>query len=127
MIGGTEGKFKQGILRSIHQAFILRTDMQINFKGLLNEDGIATEICNHTGRLAFEITSVVQNCPARSSNSGGLSDLYKANDEYVRAFYSIIACPSMLKVHSRAGKITLQRKTDYAIPKILSEKWRKHA
>lgn len=126
-IGGTEGRFKQGILRSIHQAYILRTDKQIEFKGLLNEDGIATEFCNSTGRLAFELCLVTQTCPARSTNEGGLNELYKANDEYIRAFYSIIAFPNNLKIIQRNGTITLQRKTDTAMPKIISERWKKYA
>lgn len=126
-IGGTEGHFKQGILRSIHQAYILRTDKQIEFKGLLNEDGIATEFCNSTGRLAFELCAVTQTCPARSTNEGGLNDLYKENDEYIRAFYSIIAFPNNLKIIQKQGTVTLQRKTDTAMPKIISERWKKHA
>ena len=70
-IGGVEGRFKQGLLRSIHQAYILRTDKPIEFKGLLNEDSIAQEFCNSTGRLAFELCAVTQTCPARSTNEGG--------------------------------------------------------
>ena len=124
-IGGTEGKFKQGILRSVHQAFILRTDMPIEFKGLINEDGIVTEYCNSTGKLALEITCITQMSPVRSRNSGGLQDLYKANDEYVRAFYSVIAYPNNLKIFERKGSIALKRKSDLAIPKIVNERWKK--
>lgn len=124
-IGGVNGRFSQGILRSIHQAFILRTDKPIEFKGILNEDGIATEYCNTTGRLAFEICGITQTCPVRATNSGGLNDLYRANSEYVRAFYSIIAYPGVLKVFNRNNKVTLQRRTDTAIPKIISEGWKK--
>lgn len=126
-IGGVEGRFKQGILRNINQAFILRTDKPIEFKGLLNEDSIALEFCNSTGRLAFELCAVTQTCPARSTNEGGLNDLYKENDEYVRAFYSIIAFPNNLKIIQRQGTVTLQRKTDTAMPKIISERWKKNA
>ena len=127
LIGGLNGKFKQRLLRSIHQAFILRTDDRIEFKGLLNEDGIATEVCNKTGKLAFEIVDVVQNCPARSTNEGGLQELYKSNDEYVRAFYSIIVVPDSLKIMQKNGHTTLLRTTDNAMPKILGERWKKHA
>ena len=127
MIGGVGGKFKQGILRSLHQAFILRTDDPIKFVGLLNEDGIATEWCDRIGKMAFEITSVAQNCPKRSSNEGGLNDLYKANNEYVRAFYSIVACPAQVKIHDLGGGITLQRKSDTGFVKVISERWKKHA
>lgn len=127
MIGGVNGKFSQKILRSIHQSFILRTDMPIEFKGLLNEDGIATEWCNSTGRLAFELCTICQSCPARSTNAGGLNELYKANDEYIRAFYLIIAFPNNLKILERKGTITVRRNTDTAIPKIINERWKKFA
>lgn len=126
-IGGTEGRFKQGILRNIHQAYILRADKPIEFKGLLNEDSIANEFCNSTGLLNFELCAVTQTCPVRSTNEGGLHELYKANDEYIRAFYSIIAFPNNLKIIQRNGTITLQRKTDTAMPKIISERWKKYA
>lgn len=125
MIGGVNGRFREGLLRSIHQAFILRTDKPISFKGILNEDGIATEYCNTTGLLAFEVCEITQQCPVRATNSGGLNDLYKANNEYVRAFYSVIAYPSLLKIFNRGNSVTLRRSTDAAIPKIISDRWKK--
>ena len=124
-LGGVKGNFKKGLQRSIHQAFILRTDMPIEFKGLLNEDVNATEIANFTGKLAFEICFLTEEAPVCSSNSGGLNDLYKANDEYVRAFYTIIVCPSNLKIFDRRGSITLRRKSEISHPKIISDRWKK--
>ena len=125
MIGGVNGNFRKKLLRSIHQAFILRTDMPIEFKGILNEDGIATALCSHTGRLAFEYTGICQTCPARSTNNGGLSDLYRANDEYVRAFYTIIAVPSSQKIYVRNSHVTLKSSSDCSYPRIINERWKK--
>ena len=126
-IGGVNGRFREGLVRNINRAFILRTDKRIEFKGILNEDSIVLERCNQTWRLAFEVCSVAQSCPERDTKAGGLKDLYQDNDEYVRAFYSIIAAPSCLKIIRKNGKITLSKSSENAFPKILSERWRKNA
>ena len=126
LIGGLQGRFSRGVLNNLHQAFILRTDKRIEFKGILNENSIANEWCNTTGRLALEICQLVQSCPVRSKNTGGLRALYEANSEYVRAFYSVIAFPNVLSIAERSGNITLLRKPN-SVVKIISERWKKHA
>lgn len=127
MIGGANGKYKDGLLYSIHQAFICRTDKRIEFKGILNEDGIATEIYSNSGKMPFEVVCINQSSPVRSTNAGGLKELYEANDEYIRAFYSIIAAPWCLRIVKKKNGFITSRKSENAQPKILSERWRKSA
>lgn len=125
LVGGLNGKFKEGIPRGLYQSFILRTDKRIEFKGILNEDDIALNLCNMVGKLTFQVVALNQSSPMRSTNEGGNHELYKDNSEYIRALYSVITCPSSMKIFPRNGHITLKRTVNLAFPKIINERWKK--
>ena len=85
----------------------------------------ATVICNTTGKLIFAVSSLNQTSPVRSTNVGGLHDLYKTIDEYRRAFNKIVVSPSTHKIIERNGKITLQRNNGAFKVCIISGKYKK--
>ena len=124
MIGGINGKFKQGLLRGVYQSFILRTDKRIEFKGLTNQDDNAANLLNQVGNLTFQIMMLNQASPKRASNEGGLHDLYKNVNQYLRTLNTLIVSPSNHKIWLRNGEFTLKR-IPYMYPLIINQRWKR--
>ena len=128
-IGGKDsGNFHKGILRKAMNSFFCKTDRPFKYLGSTNEDVNAYVTLGHQGKLFLTFTKVSVNQGQTQQNKGGLTDIYLDNGTYVKSFYSIICCPSAVKIATMGNKdrrIHHQVLWNRCVPKILNEKYKK--
>ena len=94
----------------------------------MNEDVTTYVNLGSRGYLFFTVADVSIDQLATQSLSGGMSDGYLDSGTYVKTFYTIMACPSCVKMYTMG--VTNKRfhhviDWDKAVPKIISDKYRK--
>ena len=125
-IGGATGKFKEKVVQNIFQAFLLKTEQRIIFRGILNEDTNALTEYSRIGKLMLEVLDVSIQSPKRRSNEGGLKELYNASNDYLTNFYSVVCAPDCVYIKiSDKGKLILKFSRKNAVPKLINERWKK--
>lgn len=127
-IGGKDGGFyKKKIARKAMNSFFCRTDRPFKFMGAINEDTNAYTVLGNRGKLFFTITNISLTQGKTQKNAGGLTEAYLDSGTYVKSFYTVMLCPSCVKVkemgtrHKRMHHMIQWR---YAVPKIISDKWK---
>ena len=128
-IGGLDNKFwTKGLTRKAMNSFFCKTDRYFDFLGRINEDTTAYVTHGHQGKLFFTVTNAMLTQGQTQKNEGGLTDIYLDKGTYVKSFYSVIFCPSAVKVATMGAN---SRRIHHAIdwdscnPKILNEKYKK--
>lgn len=128
-IGGLESNvFKKKLCRKAMNSFFCRTDRPFKFLGSTNEDVNAYVSLGNKGKLFFTVAECSLDQLATQSNKGGLTDIYLENGTYVKSFYSVICCPSAVKVQLMGvSNKRLHHKVywNYCLPKIINEKYKK--
>lgn len=128
-IGGKNSKVcKDRLTRKAMNAFFCRTDRPFRWSGKMNEDVTTYVNLGSRGYLFFTVADVSIDQLATQSLSGGMSDGYLDSGTYVKTFYTIMACPSCVKMYTMG--VTNKRfhhviDWDKAVPKIISDKYRK--
>lgn len=128
-IGGKNSKVcKDRLTRKAMNAFFCRTDRPFKWSGKMNEDVTTYVNLGSRGYLFFTVADVSIDQLATQSLSGGMSDGYLDSGTYVKTFYTIMACPSCVKMYTMG--VTNKRfhhviDWDKAVPKIISDKYRK--
>lgn len=127
-VGGmNSGKYKDGCQRMVSQAMLFDTEHPVMARGIFNEDLHMSFDAALSGRVVLSTMLVSITSPERTTNAGGLHDLYKDNNEYVRNFYSLMSYPSQVSIAQRKDTINLQIHKVMSYPMILSDKYRKGA
>ncbi len=114
--------------RKAMNTFICSTNRKFSFFGRINED-VNTYTCHgRRGGLFLTILQVglIQN--TTQASKGGMTELYRDAGTYVKTFYSIMYCPSSVKIYEMGMKTKrLHHKIDWGctVPKILAEHHRK--
>ena len=128
-IGGLDcAMFKQRLTRKCMNSFFCKVDRPFQFLGRINEDVNAYCLLGTQGKLMLTIADIALNQVDTQQNSGGLTESYLDNGTYVKSFYSVICCPSCVKVaemgvnHKRFHHLV---NWDNCLPKILSDRYRK--
>lgn len=129
-IGGGAAAIAQKIKpsRKVMNTFICSTDRPFKFVGRINEDVNTYALGTFQGQLFFTIPILSVNQKVTQSNASGMTDLYLDYGTYVKSFYSVMYCPSFVKV---AEMITTHRRLHHklswnnAAPQIIDEKYRK--
>lgn len=126
-IGGANGKFKKGLIQGRSCEIIFRNlKIPVNYRSVINEDMIVNIETSMKGHPVFELTKVSCNVPKRGTNEGGNNGLYKTyKSEYAIQFYSVMHFPSCCYMKMKKGKIQLCTNWKNAIPKILSESYKR--
>lgn len=128
-IGGKNSKVcRDRLTRKAMNAFFCRTDRPFKWSGKMNEDVTTYVNLGSRGYLFFTVADVSIDQLATQSLSGGMSDGYLDSGTYVKTFYTIMACPSCVKMYTMG--VTNKRfhhviDWDKAVPKIISDKYRK--
>ena len=121
--GGINGqRYSERLPREAYQCMMFKTDKKINYKGTMCEDLNTTLEYGKQGTIFFNNMLICFNAPKRSTNDGGLKDLYDNNSLYVRNFYSLIVNPSVVKLLPN-GKT--KNKIKDTLPKIINQRWKK--
>lgn len=128
-LGGVESKNVQaGMIPKTMGSFMLKASDPVEFKMHMNDD-ITTAIWNwSTGRVFFTVMSYQVATPPTQHQAGGMTDIYKDNGTYQKSFYSVMMCPSFVKIAQQGRKffrIHHEVEWDNCCPKILEQKWKK--
>jgi len=129
-IGGKDSTqaYTIGAKRKAMNTFICSTSRRFNFFGRINED-VNTYTCGgRRGQLFLTILQVSIIQKQTQSSQGGMTELYLDCGTYVKTFYSIMYCPSSVKIFEmgmRTKRLHHVIDWDCTVPKILSEQFRK--
>lgn len=128
-IGGKENQAtKKGLLRKAMNTWFCSTERYFKFYGQINEDTTAYVLLGGRGGLFFTVTKAMINQEETQHNPNGLTTIYLDNGTYVKSFYSVMYCPSCVKISVMgATHKRIHHRIDWnsAVPKILDEKWKK--
>lgn len=129
LLGGIESKrWGDKLLRKAMNSFIFRTDEKMRFVGRINEDVNTYTTEGSRGKLFFTPVEVMLVQKTTQKNAGGMSSAYLDMGTYLKSFYSVMMCPSAVKIcemGSSGKRIHHRVYWDNCVPKILSEKYRK--
>jgi hypothetical protein len=129
-IGGRNGGlFEQRVKRKAMNSFFCRTDRRITFKGRMNEDVTTYCLSGSQGRLFMTIADVMLNQLPTQSVGGGMAEFYKSTGTYLKTFYSVMFCPSFIKVSimgTTNPRIHHRINWNGCCPLILNERWKKN-
>lgn len=122
--GGLEGDFKQGLTRNPSGAWFVNLSDETYFKyrGIVNEDSIATRDLGRVGQIVFKWMDVMFDTVKRGTNEGGHKGMYDDMSDYVHSSYVKIASPSTMNILDN-GRRRTNRKAIHS--EIISERWRK--
>ena len=128
-LGGIKSKkYEEGMFRKTMGTFFLRQDDINMFKMRMNDD-ITTCILNGTkGKLYYSIAFVQTETPPTQRMSGGMTDAYQDNGTYRKSFYSVLCCPSCVKIALMGIKnYRIHHKISWnnCSPKLLNERYKK--
>jgi len=129
-IGGPNGFFGKKIFlrRKAMNSFICDVNRQFAFKGTFNEDVNTYVGLGNLGHIFFTNNIPCVQQGQSQQNAGGITEAYKKFGTYVKSFYSIMVNPTAVKI-GVMGQVDrrIHHKIiwKYAVPKIVSEKWRK--
>ena len=128
-IGGTGSNvFQKKLCRKAMNSFFCRTDKPFKFLGSTNEDVNAYVSLGNKGELFFTVAECSLDQLQTQSNKGGLTDIYLENGTYVKSFYSVICCPSAVKIQTMgvsSRRIHHKVYWNYCTPKIINQKYKK--
>ena len=128
-IGGVDsGALKSKMLRKLMNVYFCDIKKPFKFYGRLNEDTTTYTVLGRQGILF--LTPLLFMCTQKQtqSNKGGLSEIYIERGTYFKTFYSVIFAPSCVKISTMGdGHERIHHKvlSNYAYPKILSERLKK--
>lgn len=130
VIGGKDNAYAQEIKtkRKAMNSFFCDVEREFKFIGRINEDVNAYTSLQHKGAVFLQIYNI-QLCQERTQqNSGGMTDVYLNSGTYYKSFFSVICCPSAVKViNLPTAHMRLHHKImfDKCCAKIISEKYKK--
>lgn len=129
-IGGEHG----GEAKSIHtkrkamNTFICSTDRPFKFSGRINEDVNTYTALQRRGPLFLTLLGLSITQLTTQGKSGGMTEMYLETGTYMKSFYSIMYCPSSVKITIMGDtkkRIHHEVNWNTTAPKILHEKHRK--
>jgi len=129
-IGGENSNWATRIRlhRKAMNTFLCSTDRSFKFLGRLNEDVTTYVNMGSRGHLFFTVPQVSIFQLQTQKNAGGLSEVYLQYGTYVKSFFSVMYNPSSVKVAMMGDqhpRIHHRVKWNHAVPKIMSEKYKK--
>ena len=129
-IGGLgSSMFKDRVRRKAMNSFFCRVDRKFEFIGRINEDVNTYTSVGHRGGLFMSVADIALNQQDTQQNLGEMSELYLNAGTYVKSFFTVIACPSAVKVyeigvsHKRLHHLV---EWEHCAPKIISSKFRNY-
>ena len=129
-IGGvTIDKIK--LRRKAMNTFICSVDKRFSFFGRINEDVNTYTNLGRRGYLFFTVMQAFVNQQVTQKNKGGMTETYFDSGTYVKSFYSVMYCPSAVKIgelgDARSPHYRAHHKSNWhhCAPKILREEYRK--
>lgn len=133
-IGGEENQNISGDITASRKAmnsFFCMTERPFTFIGRMNEDVNTYVKHGNVGMLFFTVYQVALLQVQTQSSKGGMTDAYLESGTYVKSFYTVMLCPSAVKIGQLIGPLNTRIhhsiSWDKAVPLILDESTRKQA
>lgn len=129
-IGGAKGTYAEtiGTKRKAMNSFICDVDRPFKFVGRINED-VNTYTGNQRRDEPFlTFLAVSLNQKTTQANSGGMTELYLDAGTYIKSFYSVMYCPSAVKITPMGEthkRLHHQVSWNHAAPKIIRAEHKK--
>lgn len=123
--GANSQKYIEGCQRTCSQAMMVSINDFVEWRGILGEDLHAALDAGRTGKIVLSTMLVSIASPERTTNKGGLHDLYASNKMYVTLFYSILAYPATVTVWNKDGEWKHRIKRTSIAPMILNQRYKK--
>ena len=128
-IGGGKSGFAKTITpkRKAMNSFICDTEREFQFLGRVNEDVNTYTYLGSKGHLFLTIPPVSLIQMQTQQNKGGMTELYLSSGTYLKSFYTVMFCPSAVKISEMGDKnLRLHHKIiwDSCVPKILRQEKR---
>lgn len=130
-IGGLQGaNYNKKFLRKAMNSFICSVDRPFKFNGRINEDVNTYCLEGSRGNLFCTTVDLMVNQVDTQTHKGGgsMQDLYKGVGTYRKSFYTVLCCPSFVKVSIMGDnhyRIHHKINWENAVPKIISDKYKK--
>lgn len=129
-IGGWQSSTAEKVemKRKCMNTFFCSTDRKFKFIGRINEDVNTYTFLGSTGNLFLTILNVSITQITTQHNAGGMTELYLDSGTYIKSFYTVMYCPSFVKVgimQSVNQRLHHQISWEHAVPVILDEKYKK--
>lgn len=128
-IGGANSSvWKKQCARKVMNSFFCRTDREFQFMGAINEDVNLYVSEGNRGDLFFTNARVSLEQERTQQQAGGLTDTYLQYGTYVKSFYTVMLCPSCVKIgKTGVSDMRIHHHIDWrrAVPCILSDKHKK--
>lgn len=128
-MGGVDGSIKDGMTRKTMTTFLMRADDLQYFHMRMNDDITTSLINGMRGKLYYSYLPIEVEVDKTQVKAGGMTDIYQKNGTYRKSFYSVMCCPSCVKVSAMGitdYRIHHTISWNNAVPKLLSERWCKH-
>lgn len=128
-IGGLSSQvFRNRIKRKAMNTLFCKTENRFWFTGRINEDVNTYVLLGQQGKLLLTIADVMIDQTTTQASEGGMTDVYLDMGTYLKSFYSVMICPSCVKISTMGQKFRrIHHRIDWnsCTPKILNEKWKK--
>lgn len=114
--------------RKAMNVFLCSTSRPFHFVGRVNEDVNTYTSLGNRGGLFLTTFQVTIQQEDTQTKPGGMSELYKSEGTYIKSFYTVMYCPSAVKVGVLVNQDTrIHHRINWlnAVPRILSEDCRK--
>jgi hypothetical protein len=137
-LGGGAGSYAKTLrsLRKAMNSFICDTERPFSFQGRINEDVNTYTEAGRRGALFMTTMQVKLTQALTQASDGGMSDIYRLAGTYVKSFYTLLFCPSSVKIavmgspqNGSEGHYRIHHRVDWrsTVPVILREDHRKRA
>lgn len=133
--GGSSRMIQEQSRRKAMNSWICDVDRYFDFSGTMNDDVNAYTTLAQSGMLFLTTGYIAINQKQTQGTKNGNTDMYKTFGTYVKSFYSVIGCPSGVKVSTLSNlgdrvktkefRVHHTVEWKYTAPKILSESVRK--
>lgn len=127
-IGGVNGNYKKGLMRKCMNSFFCDIDRRFQFNGTTNEDVNTYCLEGSRGSVFLTYTGLMVNQTDTQTANVGITDLYKKAGTYQKSFFTVLCCPSFVKVSMMGDnhyRIHHNINWENAVPKIISDKYKK--
>jgi hypothetical protein len=134
---GQPGDFIGGVGSRLHQmlyrrkcmnSWICKTDRRFTFNGTMNDDVNTYTLYGSRGKIFLTFDFMMIDQPETQQVEGGMTDMYLGAGTYQKTWYTILQCPSFVKVGMMGDRYYRMHHTilhENAYPMIISDKYKK--
>lgn len=128
LIGGfNSSMFRDRVTRKAMNTFFCKVSKPFKFIGRMNDDVNIYTSLGSQGELFFTLADITLEQCDTQKNKGGNTDMYIKFGTYIKSFYSVMVCPSSVKIcdmgqtNRRIHHLVDWERT---VPKIISDRFK---